>query len=72
MTQTGPPAFDPNQAIRLGLLGRARALNTEIQSRFAIAAEDLEEERHLGALGALDGVETEVANLKTLLRLLDT
>jgi hypothetical protein len=69
VTKLEPPAFDPNQAIRRRLLGRARALNTEIQSRFRTAAEDLEEERHLGAL---DGVETEIANLKTLLRLLDT
>ena len=72
MTQPAPAAFDPNQAIRLRLLGRARALNAEIRSRFTIAAEDIDEERHLSALGAIDGVETEIANLKTLLRLLDT
>ena len=72
MTDRHNPAFDPNAAIRVRLLGRARALNGEIQSRFATVAEDLDGEYHLRALGALDGVETEIANLKTLLRLLDT
>ncbi len=71
MTGTEIPHFDPNEAIRLRLLGRARALNRAILSRFAIAADDLESELHLQALGALDGVETEIANLKTLLRLVE-
>lgn len=71
MTNTETPVSDPNEAIRLRLLDRARALNGAILSRFAITADDLEGEFHLRALGALDGVETELANLKTLLRLID-
>jgi hypothetical protein len=71
MTDSETPVFDPNKAIHLRLLGRARAMNGAILSRFSIAAGDLEGEFHLRALGALDGVETEIANLKTLLRLID-
>lgn len=71
MTNTDGTIFDPNEAIRLRLLGRAQALNGTIFSRFSTATEDLADGKHLRALGALDGVETEIANLKTLLRLLD-
>lgn len=71
MTDTETTVSDPNEAIRLRLIGRARALNGAVLSRFAIAADDLEGEFHLRALGALDGVEIEIQNLKTLLRLIE-
>ena len=61
---------DPNQLIRVRLLGRAKSLSRAILSRFATAG-DLEDELPIRALGARDGVETEIANLKTLLRLID-
>jgi hypothetical protein len=68
-TEAGRP--DPNELIRVRLLGRAKSLSRSILSRFATAAGDLEDEMPIRALGALDGVETEIANLKTLLRLID-
>ena len=71
MTGPNDPPFNANEAIRLRLLGRAKALNASVLSRFRTAAEDLEGECHLRALGALDGVDTEIAKLRTLLRLFD-
>jgi hypothetical protein len=67
-TQSSLP--DPNEAIRLRILGRAKALNAEILDRLGTAADDLEAGHHLAALGALDGIERQIETIRSVLLLL--
>jgi hypothetical protein len=67
---TNPTPDDPDAAIRERILERAREYNAEILQRFSIAAEDLANNKHRAALGALDGLDSTLQEFRTLLRLM--
>jgi hypothetical protein len=71
MTETSKQPFDPDVGIRKRILERAKAITTEILTRFSIAADDLENDQHRAALGALDGLDNQIQALRSLLRLID-
>jgi hypothetical protein len=62
---------DPDAMLRERIIARAKSITGEFLSRLAIANDDLEANRHRAALGALDGAEFMIQNLRTLLRLLE-
>jgi hypothetical protein len=69
-----PPKPTPDEfdnAIRERILERARKYNAEILKRFSIAAEDLADNKHRAALGALDGVDSTLQEFRALLRLIE-
>ena len=72
MTKTNTEAqpHDLDEAIRLHILERAKAINSELLTRLRIAAEDLEAGRHRAALGGLDGLERQIETMRSLLLLL--
>jgi len=61
---------DLDQIIRKRILDRAKALNVEVMERVAIAANDLDAGEHRAALGALDGIEQQLATIRSILLLL--
>jgi hypothetical protein len=64
-----PQPPDLEEAIRLRILERASAINTKLLARLSTGAEDLQLGRHRAALGALDGIEKQIHNMRTLLQL---
>jgi hypothetical protein len=72
MTKTNTEAqpHDLDEAIRLRILERAKAINSELLTRLRVAAEDLEAGRHRAALGGIDGVERQIDTVRSLLLLL--
>jgi hypothetical protein len=64
-------SLDPEAVFRERVLVRAKAITGEFLNRLAIAHDDLEAGHHRAALGALDGAETMIQNLRSLLRLLE-
>jgi len=74
MTKTNDPqhTLDPEEAIRQRILEQVKAINSELLTRLSVAASDLEDGRHLAALGGLDGMESQIENVRCLLRLLDS
>jgi len=70
MTKTKPQSPDPDEAIRERVLARAKAVNAEIIDRLRIAADDLEAGEHRAALGALDGIESQLTIIRSVLLLL--
>ena len=64
--------FDVDAAIRKRIIERAKVINTEILTRFALAADDLENNQHRAALGALDGLEDQIQTFRSLLRLFES
>jgi hypothetical protein len=62
---------DPDDAIRDRIIARAKKYNAEILKRFSIAADDLENNNHRAALGALDGIDTTLLEFRALLRLME-
>jgi hypothetical protein len=65
------PNPDPDLMIRDRIIARATTITGEFLNRLAIAHEDLEAGRPRAALGALDGAETMIDTLRSLLRLLE-
>jgi hypothetical protein len=70
MTKPNIPSPDPDEAIRERILSRAKTVNAEILDRLRIAADDLEAGEHRAALGALDGIETQLTTIRSVLLLL--
>jgi hypothetical protein len=72
MTKTNTEAqpHDLDEAIRLRVLDRAKAINSELLTRLRVAAEDLEAGRHRAALGGIDSVERQIDTMRSLLLLL--
>jgi hypothetical protein len=73
MTQSKRPQPNPldiNQAIRDRILGRVKGINWDLLTRLQTAADDLNQGHHLAALGALDGIEREIATIRSYLSLL--
>jgi hypothetical protein len=60
-----------DEAIRLRIVSRATPIVTELVTRFTLAQNDLQSGQHRAAIGALDGVDTLIDNLRCLLRLLE-
>lgn len=69
-TNPTPPDRDADAAIRDRILNRAKTLTTEIIDRLTVAVADLSDGRHLAALGALAGIEAEIATVRSILLLL--
>jgi len=61
---------DPDDAIRLRVIERVVAINTELLGRLATVAEDLATGGHRAALGGLDGLEHQIGTMRSLLLLL--
>jgi len=70
MTKTKTSSPDPDEAIRERILSRAKSVNAEILDRLRIAADDLEAGEHRAALGALDGIESQLTTIRSVLLLL--
>jgi hypothetical protein len=70
MTEPNTQPRDIDEAIRLRILERAKAINTKLLARLSTAAEDLEGGGHLAALGGLDGIEKQIDTMRSLLLLL--
>ena len=58
---------DPDDAIRVRIIERVVAMNTEILGRLATVAEDLDMGGHRAALGGLDGLEHQIGTMRSLL-----
>lgn len=67
---TEPHPTDPDEAVRSRVLERAKAINTKLLARLETVADDLDAGGHLAALGGLDGIEREVAQMRSFLLLL--
>jgi hypothetical protein len=67
--KSNPNLVDLDSAIRERILERAKKYNSEILKRFSIAADDLENNKHRAALGALDGIDSILQEFRTLLRM---
>lgn len=65
-----PPDHDPDAAIRERILYRAKVLTTAIVDRLTVAVSDLSDGKHRAALGALAGIEQEIATVRSILLLL--
>jgi hypothetical protein len=61
----------PDDVLRDRIIERAKKYNAEILKRFTIAAEDLDNNNHRAALGALDGIDSSLHEFRTLLRLME-
>jgi hypothetical protein len=72
MTETNkqPQPPDIDEAIRLRVLDRAKAINTKLLARLGTVADDLDVGGHLAALGGLDGLERQIDTMRNLLLLL--
>jgi hypothetical protein len=70
ITNTETRPHDPDEAIRERIISRAKAINEEILARLSTAADDLEAGQHRAALGALDGVESQLTIMRSVLLLL--
>lgn len=67
---TRPQPHEIDEAIRLRILERAKAINTKLLARLTTAGEDLEVGGYLAALGGLDGIEKQIDTMRSLLLLL--
>lgn len=67
-THTAP---DPDDAIRERILSRAKRLTAGIAERIGTALSDLDAGEHRAALGALDGIERQLAIVRSVLLLLE-
>jgi hypothetical protein len=67
---TPPHPPDPDAALRERVLERAKATNEALLARLQTVADDLDAGGHLAALGGLDGIEREVAQMRSFLLLL--
>jgi hypothetical protein len=72
MTPPDPqtPPRDLNAAVRRLILARAAEINGKLLARLATVADDLDQGNHLAALGALDGIEREIEQMRSFLLLL--
>lgn len=66
--QLQPPEID--HALRGLVLRRAREINGKILTRLAVVSDDLDDGNYLGAIGGLDGLESEIQTMRSLLLLL--
>ena len=69
-TNTEPQSHDLDEAIRLRVLERVKAINTKLLTRLTTVADDLDVGGHRAALGGLDGIERQIDTMRSLLLLL--
>ena len=69
-TNTKPQSNDLDEAIRLRILERVKAINTKLLTRLGTVADDLNVGGHRAALGGLDGIERQIDTMRSLLLLL--
>jgi len=67
---TEPKTNNLEQALRDRILARAKEINQKLLERLEAAAIDLNNNRHLAALGGLDGIEREIGEMRSFLLLL--
>lgn len=65
-----PPDRDPDAAIRERILHRAKVLTTALVDRLTVAVSDLSNGEYRAALGALAGIEQDIATVRSILLLL--
>jgi len=70
MTEPSTQSHDLDEAIRQHILERARAINTKLLSQLGTVADDLDTGGHRAALGGLDGIERQIATMRSFLLLL--
>jgi len=72
MTPTPSQSTSPDaeEVIRQWVIERANAINESLLARLTTVAEDLARGAHLAALGGMDGIEREVAQMRSFLLLL--
>lgn len=68
--QPNRPEEATDAALRERIFHRAKTLATEIVNRLNLAVADLSEGNHLGALGALAGIERDLTTIRAILLLL--
>ena len=66
--QPQPPEIE--LALKELILRRAREINGKILTSLAIVSDELDDNNYLGAIGGLDGLESEIAVLRCTLLLL--
>jgi hypothetical protein len=69
--KNNPNPAELDSAIRERILERTKRYNAEILKRFSIADEDLANNKHRAALGALDGIDSMLQEFRALLRLME-
>lgn len=72
MTLSNPqtPPRDLNAAVKRLILARAAEINGNLLARLATVADDPDQGSHLAALGALDGIERKIEQMRSFLLLL--
>jgi hypothetical protein len=69
-TKPQPQPRDLDEALRKRVIERAMAINTKLLGRLATVADDLDVGGYRAALGGLDGLEREIATMRSFLLLL--
>lgn len=67
---TNPQPHESDVALRQLVLARVSAINGNVLARLATVSDDLDAGSHRAALGGLDGLEREIATMRSLLLLL--
>jgi hypothetical protein len=67
-SQSRPPDAEP--VVRQWVIERASAINESLLARLTTVAHDLARGAHLAALGGIDGIEREIARMRSFLLLL--
>lgn len=67
---TKPKTNDLEQAVRKRIFERVKEINQRVLVRLEAVAIDLTHDRHLAALGGIDGIEREIGEMRIFLLLL--
>jgi hypothetical protein len=72
MTEPNPNTQRPelDDGLRRLVLARASAINGTLLTRLSTVSDDLDAGHHLAAIGGLDGIEREIATMRSFLLLL--
>jgi hypothetical protein len=65
-----PPPPEIDDALRALILRRAREINGKILTNLSIVSDELDDNNYRAALGGLDGLESEIQTMRSLLLLL--
>ncbi len=65
-----PQPSDLDDALRRLVLARASAINGKLLAQLSTVSDDLDAGGHRAALGGLDGIEREIATIRSFLLLL--
>jgi hypothetical protein len=70
MTVPSTQSDDLDEVIRQRILERARVITTKLLSQLGTVADDVDAGGHRAALGGLDGIERQIATMRSFLLLL--